>query len=472
MNVERLRADVVVAGAGPAGIAAAVAARATGASVHVIDANPQAGGAYWMQGTFAAAHTAQAEAGRTAIAVARAAGVVFHLGADIWGIFPGLRICAATADAALEITAASLVIASGAADRVPAFPGWTLPGVMTAGGAQRLAKLGGVPAGKRVVVAGSGAFLLVAAGAIGRAGATLAGYVEAHRHSLELPLHVARHPERWGEAIGLVRGISGRHTRQRFGWIVIEALGTERVEAVRIARLDRRGHIDRARTETIADIDALVTGWGFRPSIELTSLLRCAHAYDEAAGGWYCVADPFTGATSVPHVFAAGEVTGVAGALPAQLAGRFAGAAAAADAGYTAVPRRDAQTAYRALQRARAFAATLNRAFVPPPAIDELANDSTIVCRCEEVTKAAVQSAIGDGARSVLGAKLWTRAGMGRCQGRMCGWDIARLASPGDPAAAGYNHPRIPIRPVPLSAVAATLDDAVASLDEPAVAHE
>jgi len=114
----------------------------------------------------------------------------------------------------------------------------------------------------------------------------------------------------------------------------------------------------------------------------------------------------------------------------------------------------------RRLQRARAFARGLNRAFAPVPAIDELPGSDTIACRCEDVSVAEVRAAQTDGAHSVYGAKLWTRAGMGRCQGRICGWGLARLtAAGGDVAAAGYNQPRIPIRPVRLDIVAAALAD-------------
>jgi len=457
-------ADVAVLGAGPAGLAAALAAAQTGAGVHLIDAQSSAGGQYWMQPAAAlgGTRTPQTRAGAAAIAAVRAAGVSVHLDAEVWAVFPDLRIVAGTPEGSLEIAARAIVVATGAHDRVPAFPGWTLPGVITAGAAQRLAKLAGVRAGSRVVVAGSGPFLPVVTRALRGAGATIAAYVEAQRPHAGLLAHLARYPERWREAAGLARTVATAAERAHFGWIVTDALGSERVEAVRIAPLARDGSIERARAQTIASIDALVVGWGFRPSIDVTSLLGCAHSYDESAGGWRCDADAADGRTSVPHVFAAGEVTGVAGALPARLAGRLAGIAAAADAGRTAIPPAPERARLRRrLERARAFVAPLNARCAPPRAIDDLAAETTIVCRCESVTKGEVTAACAEGATSVLGAKLWTRAGMGRCQGRMCAWTIARIAAPGDPARAGYNRPRIPIRPVALSIVAAALETGV-----------
>jgi NADPH-dependent 2,4-dienoyl-CoA reductase/sulfur reductase-like enzyme len=457
-------ADVAVLGAGPAGLAAARAAAETGASVHLIDAQSSAGGQYWMQPAAALGgpRSAQTRAGAEAIAAVRAAGVTVHLDAEVWAVFPDLRIVAGTAEGSLEIAPRAIVVATGAHDRVPAFPGWTLPGVVTAGAAQRLAKLAGVPAGARVVVAGSGPFLPVVTRALRGAGATIAAYVEAQRPDAGLLAHLARYPERWREAAGLLRTVATAAERARFGWIVTDALGTDRVEGVRIAPLARDGSIDRTRAQTLGSIDALVVGWGFRPSIDVTSLLGCAHSYDEAAGGWRCDADADDGHTSVPHVFAAGEVTGVGGARPARLAGRLAGIAAAADAGRTRVPSAaELAGVRRRLARARAFVAPLNTRCAPPSAIDDLAADSTIVCRCESVTKREIVAACDEGATSVLGAKLWTRAGMGRCQGRMCAWTIARIAAPRDPARAGYNRPRIPIRPVALSTVATALETGV-----------
>jgi D-hydroxyproline dehydrogenase subunit alpha len=454
-----LHADVAVIGGGPAGLAAATAAARTGAGVHLLDGAPAAGGQYWMQPIGGHA-SAQSQAGAVAIAAARDAGVHIHTGADVWAVFDRFRILAAIGAEPLEIATRAIVVASGAQDRIPAFPGWTLPGVLTAGAAQRLAKLGGVRAGKRVVVAGSGPFLLVVAGVLRTLDTELVAFIEAQRPGITAALHVARFPERWGETLNLLRPIASARTQRRFGWIVTEALGTDHVEAVRIARLDANGAIDLRRTRVIDGIDALVTGWGFRPSIEVTAQLGCAHAFDNARGGWFCETDARTGRASIAGVYAAGEVTGVAGAICAQLGGRIAGETAAADLGFTAPPAADRTALQQRLARATAFAAALNALYAPPPALAALAQPDTIVCRCESVTAAEIRRACSEGAESAYGAKLWTRAGMGRCQGRMCGWSIARiLARDGDDARPGFNTPRIPLRPVSLDVVAAALDD-------------
>ncbi|MDQ0468716.1 FAD/NAD(P)-dependent oxidoreductase [Labrys wisconsinensis] len=457
--MRRIVTDVAVIGAGPAGLSAALAAARAGARVELLDAGAAPGGQYWMRDLDPERRgRGQSAEGLAAAAQARDAGIGMHLGAEVWGVFPDLRICATGPDGPIELAPRALVIATGAQDRVMPFPGWTLAGVMAPGAGQRLAKLGGVAAGRRIVLAGSGPFLAAVAATLGRLGAAPAVLVEARRPDLAVAGHLARFPERWREAVGLVRALAAIPQR-RFGWMVTHALGQDRLEAVRIAPIGADGRLDRSRSELVPDVDALLVGWGFRPSIEISSLLRCRHRHDEATGGWFCAVDPDTGATSVPGVFAAGEVTGIAGSLPARYSGRLAGLGAAAFLGLS-VPSQDRRATIVRLGRARAFAAGLNRLFEPPAAVLEAVEDSCIVCRCEEVSRAEIAEAYRDGTAGVQGAKLWARAGMGRCQGRVCGWAVARLwaeATGQDPAGAGFNRPRLPIRPVPLSEALAAL---------------
>lgn len=444
--------DIAVIGAGPAGLSAAIAAANVGAKVAVLDAGLAPGGQYWMQGIVP---SLQAEEGRAAVAAAAAAGVTIHSRTEVWGVFDNLRICALREGAPMVIEARAMVIAGGAHDRVMPFPGWTLPGVMTAGAGQRLAKLAGMPAGRRVVLAGSGPFLLAVAKTLRSIDAVPVALIEAQRSTLGPMGHLARHPRRWREALELYAAARAIPERRR-GWVVTEAIGTEHIEAVRIAPLVDDAP-DLGRSITISDVDALLIGWGFRPSIEIAALLRCALAYDRAAGGWFCRVEQATGATSVEGVYAAGEVTGVAGARPAEASGLLAGLSAAAfldfdPAGLTEQRR----AALAALRDDRRFAAGLNRLYEPPKALSCLATADTIVCRCESVTRREIDEALRAGASGVLGVKHWTRAGMGPCQGRSCGWAVAEIvAEAGGQAAeaAGFNAPRLPLWPVPLDVV-------------------
>jgi hypothetical protein len=204
---------------------------------------------------------------------------------------------------------------------------------------------------------------------------------------------------------------------------------------------------------------------GFRPLIEITALLRCAHDYNPEKGGWYCKAEVDTGITSIEGVFAAGEVTGIAGARPGFLRGSLAGLRAAESVGFSPIDRTDRRRKLcRDLERVQSFANELGRLFKPPPGLASLVRPETLVCRCEEVTWQKVQAAWKDGADSLFGVKLWSRAGMGRCQGRICGDSLAVLLAEEfgvETDQLGFNQPRLPLRPVPLNLASKALTAAL-----------
>jgi len=200
----RLTADVVIIGAGPAGIGAASEAAAAGANVHMIDGFKMAGGQYWMQPPLTpVAPSGQVRDGAAWINTMLGAGVTLHGGAEVWGVLPGGRVLARASDGeALDMSSKALVVCTGAHDRVMPFPGWTLPGVMTAGGGQRFAKLAGRAPGSRVVVAGTGIFLWAVAASVTKAGGQVVALVEAQRNRVGMLRLLAQFPERCARAEG------------------------------------------------------------------------------------------------------------------------------------------------------------------------------------------------------------------------------------------------------------------------------
>lgn len=431
--------DVLVLGAGPAGLGAAIAAAGQGASTLVLDAMARPGGAYWMQPPADVSSGVQAREGARRIAEAITLGVRFAPGAEVVACDGPTRLDILRDGRIERYETRALVVAAGAMDRPVAFPGWDLPGVVTAAAAQRLLKLSGTLPGRRVVVAGTGPFLLLVASQLARAGAEIAAVAEIVRPGASF-LRLLGHPERLGEAAAILAPLLRRpvlRTRTR----VRRAFGRDRVEAVDLEGPDGTTRID--------GIDALVVGWGLQPRTEITRHLGCAHRYEPSLGGLACVADPSTGATSIPGVFVAGETAGVRGAAVAWREGQTVGSAVAASLGYgRPVP-------VRGLARARSFAAIVAALWPPPSGLDDLVEPTTLLCRCEAVTAAEVDAAIEDGARTVSAVKRWTRCGMGPCQGRICNSLVAdRLAicAGVDPAMAGLNTPRFPLVPTPLSA--------------------
>jgi thioredoxin reductase len=346
-----------------------------------------------------------------------------------------------------SVHASSVLIATGAYDRQVPFPGWDLPGVFAAGGTQALVKGHGVLPGKRIVVAGTGPFLLPVSAGLAAAGARVVGVFEANNPVLFPGL--VRYPGKLVEALGYLAVLARHRVPLRTRHCVVAAHGPDELSAVTVARVDRSWRPVPGTARRIS-CDTLAVGYGFTPQVELGLALGCASRLS-ADGGVVLTVDDRQ-ATSVPGVFAAGEVTGVGGFRLAMATGALAGLATAGlFSGRLA----------RARARHAAFAAALPSVFpVPDGWISGLTPD-TIVCRCEEVRFDAIRSAVTElGARDARAVKLLTRAGMGWCQGRICGQAVASLTgTPPTADALAAMARRILAQPVPLGDLAAISEE-------------
>jgi NADPH-dependent 2,4-dienoyl-CoA reductase/sulfur reductase-like enzyme len=393
--MRRLGFDVLVVGAGPAGLAAAGSAARNGAGVGLIDDNPTTGGQIWRGGT-RTAHSAEA---RRWLDRASAGNVRVLTRTRVIAPLEQNALIAEAASDAVEVRFARLILAPGARERFLPFPGWTLPGIMGAGGLQALVKGGLSIAGKRVVVAGSGPLLLAVAAYLRAKGARLSLIAEqAPRHRVAaFVLHLLRDRDKRGQATDL--GWTLRGVPFRTSCWVVRAHGDDRLEAVTV----RLGN----GTRTVA-CEYLACGFGLVPNLELPALFGCT-----VAGGAACV-DEWQ-ESSRAGVYCAGEVTGVAGVASALVEGQIAG--------YAATGRwDDARARFPARERARRFARVLDRAFALREELTSLPEADTFVCRCEDVTYCDVQQHV-----NWRSAKLHTRCGMGPCQGRVCGAATAFL---------------------------------------------
>ncbi|WP_435609574.1 FAD-dependent oxidoreductase [Streptomyces sp. C10-9-1] len=448
--------DLVVVGAGPAGMAAAATALHGGLRVTLLDAGPAPGGQFWRRPVRtagpAAARAADPRHGRrtyralsAALSAHRRTGrltlLTDHHAWTAARAEDGFTVHAvdrgrAPEETAVALRAPALLVATGAYDRQLPFPGWDLPGVLTAGGLQALLKGGGVPAGARVVLGGTGPFLLPVAAALAAGGAKVAAVCEASGPSawVRRPGPLLRCPARWAEAAGYAAALARHRVPVRTRTAITAAEGTGRVAAVRTALLDADGSPLPGTERTIA-ADTVGVGWGFVPQLDLLVTLGCPLA--DAGDGSMAAAVDGGQRTGVPGLYAAGETCGVGGAALAVGEGRLAAVSVLADLGAPGRPNPRRLAAGRAaVARHRAFARAVARAHPVPPGWSSWLTDDTPVCRCEEVTAGAVRSVCADGsAADHRQVKQLTRAGMGWCQGRMCGPAVHGLAAPGQPYA-------------------------------------
>ncbi|MFG3009210.1 NAD(P)/FAD-dependent oxidoreductase [Streptomyces cinerochromogenes] len=454
---------LAVVGAGPAGLAGALAAAARGVRVTLVDAAEQAGGQFYRQPAPAlGARRPQAlhhqwrtwERLRDALARHRAAGLITHLtDHHVWcleresasGTVTVHALRGPAQEEGVTVRADAVLLATGGYERVLPFPGWTLPGVVTAGGAQAMLKGGLVLPGRRVVVAGTGPLLLPVATGLAAAGARVAALVESADPAalLRRAPALAAQPGKLAEGAGYAARLLRHGVRTLTRHTVVAAHGTGRLEAVTVAALDRDGRLRPGGARRIP-CDTLAVGHGMLPHTDLAETLGCT------LSGTAVRVDGEQ-RTDVPGVWAAGEATGVGGAALALAEGHIAGRSAAARLHGTAPDPRRWAAADRARTRLREFATALDDVYAPPAGWADRVPDDTVVCRCEEVTAGQVRESAGAlGAGDLRTVKLLTRAGMGWCQGRMCGPAVAGLA--GCPLTAG----RRPFaRPVPLGVLAA-----------------
>jgi D-hydroxyproline dehydrogenase subunit alpha len=388
--MSRSKSDILIVGGGAAGLSAALAAfEAGGKSVTLVDDNPRLGGQIW-----------RAELGKTMspealklIDAVTSGRIKIVNQAQIFAAVNENCLIAETPAGSAEFVFDRLIIATGARERFLPFPGWTLPGVFGAGGLQAMVKGGLNVAGKRVVIAGTGALLLAVAEYLRSKGAIVTAIAEQTPAAkiYRFGFGLWRSPSKIGQAAVLRAKLMGIPYLTDC-WVT-SAAGTERVNAIDLV------HKAKART---FECDYLACGFHLVPNIELATILGCKISAGSVA------VDEFQ-RTSCENIYAAGEPTGIAGVEGSLIEGRVAGLAAAGE-------NERARAFFARRDRSKRFGTALGRTFELRDELRTLATDETIVCRCEDVEVGRLAE-FG----SFRDAKLQTRCGMGPCQGRVCG---------------------------------------------------
>ncbi len=401
--------DLLVVGAGPAGLAAAWRVAEGGSRVTVVDDNPAAGGQIWRSEVVGAALRGgphkQSSAAQTWFERIRSVDIQMINGARVFQQPEAGVLLAETSAGVFELKYRSLVLATGARERFLPFPGWTLPNVMGAGGLQALVKTGLPVEGKRVVVAGSGPLLLAVAAYLRKQGAEVlliaeqASMTRLARFGIGL-VGSGKLTQAWGLKKEFSRGgAAAQRLKYLNGCWVVGAHGKEKLERVTLVRGEKRWQVET---------DYLACGFHLVPNIELAELLGCV-----VENGSVKV-DQFQ-KTTEPNIYSAGEATGIGGLELSLVEGEIAGLSASGK-------HDEARKLFASRQKQRRFANLLKRTFALRPELKQLAKPETIVCRCEDVTFKRLSSH-----RAWRTAKLQTRCGMGPCQGRICGGAVEFL---------------------------------------------
>jgi NADPH-dependent 2,4-dienoyl-CoA reductase/sulfur reductase-like enzyme len=444
--------DLVVIGGGPAGLAAASLAATAGVQTVLFDENPGVGGQIY-RGITATPVSDRAIlgddywAGSALAAEAKASGATIVTGATVWSLDPNRLVGVSIAGQARMIEARRVIIATGSLERPFPIPGWTLPGVMTAGAAQTALKAQGlVPAG-RTIMAGCGPLLWLLAAQLLRAGAKIeamldttprANWLRALMHAPDFALSPY-----WSKGLALLREVKTK------------------VPVIRIDRLEAHGKDKLAEIvfgtsagERRMKADLLLLHQGVVPNVNLAMAAGVAHRWNDRQLCFEPVVDQDFG-TAIPGIAVAGDGAGIAGGTAAAERGRIAALAAVrALKPDAAVP--NVQAIRQKLAREERGRAFLDTLYQPAPAFRRPVGD-TIVCRCEEVTAKQVRDTADLGCEGPNQMKAFLRCGMGPCQGRLCGLTVTELIAEqrhSTPAEIGYYRLRPPVKPITLGELA------------------
>jgi D-hydroxyproline dehydrogenase subunit alpha len=381
-----MRAEVAIVGAGPAGIFAARAA-ARKAQVLVLDDNIRPGGQIWRRNPFLTTLPGS---------------VTLKTGVRVLGPWQERSLLLETPDGPTVLQYDRLILATGARELFLPFKGWTLPNVTGAGALQALIKEGWNIRGKRIVIAGTGPLLLAVASLARKQGGKVLGILEQApaKQVLAFACQTALHPSKAAQAINLGSGAFAIYRTNAF---VVEAIGKDRLAAVAYQIGEKKYQVD---------CDIAAVGYGLIPNNELAAVLGC-----EIRDGYVVVDNEQR--TTVPNLFAAGEVTGIGGVEKSMIEGEIAGLCS------TGQP---ADHCWRRRDRTWQFVKLLEKSFRLSPALKNLATDDTILCRCEDVNFGEINRY-----QNWRLAKLQRRIGMGPCQGRVCGPAFSFLCGSGIP---------------------------------------
>jgi len=421
--------EAVVVGAGPAGMAAALELSTHDVNTAVVDEAEAPGGQVYrripaaFKEASAKRMTHRQRTGRrlTQAFLQPDETLTIFTQSSVWGSFEPYSLNVLHNDQILKLAYQKLIICEGANERFIPFPGWTLPGVMSIGGMQKLLRHQRLIPGKRILLAGTGPLLIAAAAELIQSGANMAGVLEAAKLLEITPLmsEMFRQKGLLEESIVHVIPLLKNRTLFQRRSCIVEAHGKDRVEAATICQLDDDWR-PVAASKKVVETDAVGIGFGFKPGGRLSRLCGCKHYFDSKKGGFVPILDAYQAADQA-DIYVAGDAAGIGGATMAEIQGGIAGVHAAYSLGRISKNRFGPliQPLLKSKERVAQYSRKLEQIYTPRDAIYQTITPETIICRCEGVTAGEIWEQMDKGRRDLTSLKS-ARLGMGPCQGRGC----------------------------------------------------
>jgi len=455
----------IIVGSGPAGLSAAVELARHGVACVLLDDAPRVGGVVY-RGPLRATASPPVHLGKHYLRaferlhhqyVEHGNRIATRLRTRVVGVSDGNRLCAL--DERGQLLAwhfSELILATGCHERSVPFPGWTLPGVMLLGGMQLQIKSALVKPREPVVIAGSGPLLPLVACQLTRAGVRVEGVYEAAplANFTREAWALLQRPALFLEGLGMLAYLKMRGVPVHYGWGIVEAHGTQALDAVTVAPCDRDWSPRRDRQRRIT-AGALAVGYGFVPRIQLSGLLGLEHAI-ESDGTRAPVVDEWQ-RSSRENIYVAGDSAGIQGREAAAMQGKIAALGVLERRGVidAGTAERERRVHAKELRAMKGFRAGIDRACAPGPGLASLPGAATLICRCENVARGDIDAAIEQGVQDMTSLKMRCRVGMGDCQGKMClPYCTDRLRQATQRPDIGTIRPRFPLEPLPFAALA------------------